>query len=112
MAKFNLTPIFFGFSLALVDVITLGLVKMIKNKTFSSSYGIPLVVLFYGMEPLIFLKALNYEGMVITNLLWDLSSDVLVTLQGIFIFNEKFTPIKWLGICLSIISILLFSIAD
>jgi multidrug transporter EmrE-like cation transporter len=109
---FTFLPVFFGTLMALFDVVVFGVLKMIKNKTLPRTYGILFSVGTYALEPLIFLKALNYESMVVTNLVWDLTSDVLVTLQGVLIFKEKFSVIRWFGIVLSMISLAILSYAD
>jgi len=112
VGDFTMLPIFFGTVMALLDVLVLGTLKMIHNKTLPRTYGILFSVGAYAMEPLIFLKALNYESMVVTNLVWDLTSDVLVTLQGVLIFKEKFSVIRWFGIVLSMISLAILSYTD
>jgi multidrug transporter EmrE-like cation transporter len=109
---FSTLPVFFGTLMALIDVVVLGVLKMIKNKTLPRTYGILFSVGTYALEPLIFLKALNYESMVVTNLVWDLTSDVLVTLQGVLIFKEKFSVIRWFGIVLCMISLAILSYTD
>jgi len=48
---------------------------------------------------------MNYEGMVVTNLVWNLMSNVVVTLQGILFFGESIKGLRWLGICMSILSL-------
>jgi len=112
VGDFTMLPIFFGTVMALLDVLVLGTLKMIHNKTLPRTYAILFSVGAYALEPLIFLKALNYESMVVTNLVWDLTSDVLVTLQGVLIFKEKFSVIRWFGIVLSMISLAILSYTD
>ena len=73
---------------------------------------VPLAVGIYALEPLIFLKAMKYEGMVVTNLVWNLMSDVIVTLQGIIVFGESIKGLRWIGICMSIFSLGLMSYTD
>ena len=72
VGNFSMLPIFFGTLMALLDIMMMGSVKMISKGSMPSSWGIPLTVGIYALEPLIFLKALNYEGMVVTNLVWNL----------------------------------------
>jgi len=112
IGNFSMLPIFFGTVMALIDIFMMSSVKMIHNKTLPSTYGIPLSVGFYALEPLIFLKAMNYEGMVVTNLVWNLMSDVIVTLQGILIFGESIKGLRWVGVCMSIFSLGLMAYTD
>jgi drug/metabolite transporter (DMT)-like permease len=46
------------------------------------------------------------------NLLWDVVSDVLITLIGVFIFQEKIGPYKKLGVVFSLFSVVLLSLND
>jgi multidrug transporter EmrE-like cation transporter len=112
LGNFNMLPIFFGIIMATIDIIMMSSVKMISQGTMPSSWGIPLSVGIYALEPLIFLKAMNYEGMTVTNLVWNLTSDVVVTLQGVFVFGESIKGLRWLAICMSIFSLCLFAYTD
>ena len=47
--------------------------------------------------------------MAVMNMMWDLLSDVLVTLSGIYVFNEKISYSKSLGILLSMVSMYLLT---
>jgi multidrug transporter EmrE-like cation transporter len=105
IGKFSTLPIFFGSLMALVDIVMMSSVKMIHTGAIPSSWGIPLSIGMYAMEPLIFLKAMNYEGMVVTNLVWNLMSNVIVTLQGVLIFGESVKGLRWVGILMSIFSL-------
>lgn len=110
--NFNTLPIFFGTVMALIDIFMMSMVKMVSNKTLSSGVGIPLSVGLYALEPLVFLKAMKYEGMIVTNLVWNLMSDIIVTLQGIFIFGESIKGLRWVAICMSIVSLALMAYTD
>ena len=112
IGNFNMLPIFFGTLMALLDIFMMSSVKMIHEGTMPSSWGIPVSLAIYALEPLIFLKAMKYEGMVVTNLVWNLMSDIVVTLQGIFIFGESIKGLRWLGICMSLFSLCLMSYTD
>jgi multidrug transporter EmrE-like cation transporter len=83
--------------------------KMVSQGTIPSWWGTPLAIGIYALEPLIFLKALNYEGMVVTNLVWNLSSNIIVTLQGVFIFGETIKGLRWVGIAMSLVSLALLA---
>jgi multidrug transporter EmrE-like cation transporter len=110
--KFNTLPIFFGTLMAFIDIFMMSAAKMISKGTLSSGFGIPLSIGLYALEPLIFLKAMKYEGMVVTNLVWNLMSDIVVTLQGIFIFKESIKGLRWVAICTSILSLCLMAYTD
>jgi hypothetical protein len=112
IGKFNMLPVFFGILMAVVDIFMMSSVKMIHQGTMPSWWGVPLSVGIYALEPLIFLKAMNYEGMVVTNLIWNLMSNIIVTLQGIIVFGESIKGLRWLGICMSLVSLCLLAYTD
>ena len=106
---FNTLPILFGTCMAVVDIFMMSATKMVSTGSISSSVGIPLAISLYAMEPLIFLRAMKYEGMVVTNLVWNLMSNIIVTLQGVLIFGETIKGLRWLGISMSLLSLALLA---
>lgn len=112
VGNFNTLPIFFGTIMALIDIFMMSCIKMISQGTIPSWWGTPMSVGLYALEPLIFLKALNYEGMVAINLVWNLASNVVVTLQGVFFFGESIKGLRWLAITMSIFSLGLLAYTD
>jgi len=106
---FNILPILFGTCMAIVDIFMMSATKMVSTGSLSSSVGVPLAISLYAMEPLIFLRAMKYEGMVVTNLVWNLMSNIIVTLQGVLVFGESIKGLRWLGICMSLLSLALLA---
>jgi hypothetical protein len=109
VGKFNMRPIFFGVVMASIDVVMMGAVKMVHQGTLSQGFGIPFALFFYALQPLLFLKAMNYEGMAVTNLIWNLTSDVVVTLQGIFMFGESIAGMRWVAVGMALVSLTIFA---
>ncbi len=108
---FNTVPLKFGLMMALVDVFMLSIVKTVSlNSRFLKWMIVPTIV--YAIQPWIFLQSLEFESLIIMNLLWDVISDVLVTLTGLIIFKESIGPYKLMGVILSFISITLMSLDD
>ncbi len=97
-----------GIFMALIDVFVLSVMKM-KASGLLNGWVIPLAVIVYSMQPLIFFKSLKTETMTVMNLFWDLSSDVLVTIAGLFFFNEYLTPRRLAGVALSMVSLWLLA---
>jgi multidrug transporter EmrE-like cation transporter len=97
--------------MATVDVFMLGMLKAINLGWISKSL-IFLPTLIYAMQPWVFLTSLNYESLTVMNLLWDVLSDVFVTLEGLYFFKEKLSRTKMLGVGLSLISVFLLSAKD
>jgi multidrug transporter EmrE-like cation transporter len=105
----NTLPIFFGSMMALVDIFMMTTIKMVHNGTLKSIVGVPISMSLYALEPLLFLKAMKYEGMIVTNLVWNLMSNIIVTLQGILIFGESIKGLRWIGITMSVFSLALMT---
>lgn len=102
-------PIAFGSLMAFLDIGMMGLVKMVSTGGITDSVGVPLAVAIYALQPLIFLRALKYEGMVVTNLVWNMLSNVIVTLQGILFFGESIKGLRWIGIGMSMVALSIFA---
>jgi multidrug transporter EmrE-like cation transporter len=109
---FSMLPVFFGVLMASIDICMMSTVKMVSKGTIASTWGTPLAMSIYALEPLVFLKAMNYEGMVVTNLVWNLASNIIVTLQGVFIFGESIKGLRWLGVAMSLFSLALMAYTD
>jgi drug/metabolite transporter (DMT)-like permease len=97
----------FGAAFGLLDSISLPLIKSVSNGWSKAWMIIP--VLLYGASPFLFLKALEKESLTIMNLAWDLSSDLIVTLIGLFVFAERLPPTKLLGVLFSFIGLFLMT---
>ena len=65
--------------------------------------------LLYAASPFLFLQGLKGESLTILNLVWDLTSDVVVTVIGLGFFAESISSTKMLGVCLSFIALFLMS---
>jgi len=107
----HLIPLGFATIMAIIDSIGLGLLKQISTKAVSFSF-MPIAALIYAIQPFIFLQSLSYESMTVMNILWDLTSDIIVTFVGIFILGEKIGFRKAVGIVFSFIAIYLFTFED
>jgi multidrug transporter EmrE-like cation transporter len=101
-------PLLFGTYMAIVDVFMLGILKAI-NLGWVSSALVALPMIIYGMQPFVFLASLKFESLTVMNLLWDVASDVLVTITGLWFFGEKISRTKMVGVVLSLISIVLLT---
>lgn len=106
---FNLTALGFGGAMALIDCIILSSLKAYNLGWITWNGIIPISTLIYACQPLIFLESLQFNSLIVMNLLWDVISDVIVTSIGFFYFKEKLSNIKKLGVILSFISIMLLS---
>ncbi len=97
----------FGLAMACIDVIVLSALKMKHNGTIKTPWIFLIAFIVYGCQALIFYKALDYSNLTNMNLFWDITSDILVTIVGIYYFKEVETNLQRLGIILAFLSILL-----
>ena len=100
-------PLVYGMIMAFIDVFILSALKMRSIGTIIGNWVFPLAILVYGMQPLIFYNALKFTSLTVMNLMWDLSSDILVTLIGLFIFKETLTLKQKMGVSLGLIAVFL-----
>ena len=99
----------YGGSMALIDTVILSLLKAKSLGMFDGIWVMILSMAVYACQPLIFFQSMKHETMTVMNLVWDMTSDVLVTLTGIGLFGEKLSLRRWAGVCLSFVSLCLLS---
>lgn len=104
---FHWRTILFGLTFGILDSIALPIVKGVSTGWNKSWMAVPMII--YASTPLILLHALSGETLTIMNLVWDLTSDLLVTFIGLFIFMEKISPVRMVGVCLSFVSLSLMA---
>ena len=99
--------VLFGLAMATVDVVILSLLKMRHTGQLKTNWIFPIAFVVYGCQALVFYKALDYSNLTNMNLLWDISSDVIVTFVGLYLFKEAVTPKQKLGIVFGFIALML-----
>ena len=107
----NYIPIVLATLMASMDVVVLAWIKDYSLGLVSWKM-IPIGMMIYGLQPLLFLQSLRYETMTVMNISWDLISDILVTATGLLYFKEKLTPMKQLGLGFAFVAIVLFACDD
>jgi len=112
VGKFDMLPIVFGTVMALIDISMMGTLKLVDQGKLAYGVGLPVATLLYAFEPYVFLKAMTHSNMVTTNLIWNLASNILVTLTGVFFFRESIKGLKWLAIALSLFSLAIFAYSE
>ncbi len=112
MTSINWIPVGFGALMASIDVFMLSIIKSISGNPSRFLKWMILPTIVYAIQPWIFLSSLQFESLIVMNLMWDLISDILVTATGFLYFKEKIGPYKTLGVILSFVSIVLMSIQD
>jgi multidrug transporter EmrE-like cation transporter len=112
LGNFDLLPILFGIVMALIDINMMGTLKFVDQGKLAYAVGLPIATLLYAFQPYVFLKAMAHSNMLTTNLIWNLASNIMVTLLGVFFFKEKVKGLKWLAIGLSLFSLGIFAYSD
>ena len=105
----HIVPIAMASLMAFIDTFVLSGLKQYSTGDHSFGIAVPIAMLVYSLQPLIFLKSLQYESMTVMNIMWDMMSDLYVTLIGLFYFKEKITNIKMIGLSFAFIAIVLLS---
>lgn len=105
---FNLHTLGFGAIFGLLDATALPIVKAVSANHLKIVWMI-IPFLLYAASPFIFLRALKTETLTIMNLVWDLTSDLIVTFIGLVFFGETIGYTKALGVCLSFVALSLMS---
>lgn len=105
-------PYLYAFYMASIDALIMPLLKAKKLGMLTGNWMFPLASIVYASQPLIFYKSLSTDSMTVMNLLWDVMSDVLVAIIGIFVFGETLSPLQWLGMVLAIAGITLLGCCD
>jgi multidrug transporter EmrE-like cation transporter len=103
----NWRTLSFGVTFGILDSIALPITKGVS--TGWNIWWMVIPALIYASTPFIFLKALEKETLTIMNLVWDLTSDLIVTIIGLVIFAEVVPPTKMLGIVVSMIGLILMT---
>jgi multidrug transporter EmrE-like cation transporter len=109
VGTFSFLPIVFGVAMAFLDVVMMFTAKFVQMNKVSYPAGLTLATGVYAAQPYLFMKAMNYQNMSGANLIWNLSSNVIVTLSGIFVFGESIRGLRWLAILMSLFSLGLFA---
>lgn len=105
-------PYLFALYLAGVDAIMMPLLKAKSLGMLTGRWMLPLASIIYAMQPLVFFQSLSLESMTIMNILWDVMSDVLVAIIGIYVFGESLSKIQVIGLILSLSGITLLGFKD
>jgi drug/metabolite transporter (DMT)-like permease len=109
---FDLTALGFGGAMATIDALILSALKAYSLGWIQWRGTLIITMLVYSFQPLLFLQALQFNSLTVMNLLWDVMSDVVVTIIGLFYFKEKLTKFKKMGVLLSLVSIILLTWKD
>ena len=112
MIPTHFLPITFGVAMAGVDIGMMSVAKLTHLGKIPYLAGLITSMGIYALQPFLFLKALTFESMLATNLVWNLVSSVVVTLLGVFYFKESVKGLRLLAVTIGILSLVLFAFTD
>lgn len=112
IGKFSILPIVFGLTMSMLDVGMMSIAKMSSEGQIPFRVALPLATLVYSITPFIFMKSLKYESLTSMNLIWDLTSDIMVTILGVFYFKESIKGLRWLAVMFALFSLGLFAYTE
>ena len=110
--SFSILPIVFGLAMATIDVVMMFTAKFVSLGSISYGLGLTIATLVYSVQPYLFIKATRLESMTVSNLIWNLTSDVLVTFSGVMVFKESIRGLRWVAIGMSMVALLLFAYTE
>jgi len=105
----NIFVLFIGLMLTLNDVLSFGICKYIFLNNINTYYLL-IPSIMYSFQITLFYYGLNVTSMAVLNIIWNLLSSILVTILGLFYFEEKITNLKFYAILLGLFSLFLFLI--
>jgi len=107
--KFN--GLWISLLLAFNDILSLGLTKEISiGKNLKSNYWLIIPMILYAFQILLFHYALTKTSMSVLNITWNLISNVLVTIFGLYYYGEKINNLKTIALGFAIVSISFFAL--
>ena len=93
-----------------IDVLMMSILKLEYLGQLNGLFILPLAMLLYSIQPILFRYGLEVEHMSVLNVQWNSISTVVIALIGLNVFNEKISTINLVGMLLSIIGIILIKI--
>ena len=100
-------PLLFGFFMAFIDVFILSMIKLRYDGVIHSNLILAIAFIIYGFQPIVFYWSMQYANLTNMNIIWDITSDMLVAFAGFYLFREVLTKKQELGIIMAILAIFL-----
>lgn len=102
--------ILYTLGMVIMDVFIMILLKLKSLLILNNFLILPVTMIIYSMQPLLFYTALSSQGMAIINSMWNAISTVIIALIGFLVFSEKISVRNRIGIALCASGILLIGI--
>ena len=103
--------LFYGLILASNDVINMSIVKNISLGVLTQNW-LYIAYILYGLQMIIFYKGVQVTGMSVLNLTWNLISNIVITLIGLYYFKENITHLERWGILFALFALFLFELSQ
>lgn len=100
-----------GIILAVFDLLSLGTIKNISAGLFSHNWFYFVFAISF-IQPVLFYFGMKYTSMTLLNLIWDLLSDIIVTISGLVYFKESLSGTKSIGLLFALLALTMFNIDD
>jgi multidrug transporter EmrE-like cation transporter len=100
----NTRTLGFGLLFGSFDAIVLSTVKSVSSGLLSFKW-MAFAALLHSLAPFLFLQGLKGETLTILNLVWDLSSGIIITAIGLLYFAESLRYTKILGLLFSFVAL-------
>jgi len=98
--------------MASVDICMMSVAKLTHLGKIPYLAGLLGSMGIYALQPVLFMKALTFESMIATNLIWNLVSSVVISLIGVFFFKESVKGLRLLAILIALLSLVLFAFSN
>ena len=89
--------------IAVLETIAMGIIEDSANKNNNYYF---LGILIYTLVAYTLYQILKTANVAITNALWNATTVILVSLMGIFYFEENFTFYQYIGLGVAILAII------
>ena len=105
-----MSAILYTSGMAIIDIITMSILKLKNTTSSDNSYILPIAMILYSIQPVLFFNALSFKGIGIVNALWNAISTGLIASIGFLVFKEKLSSLNILGIFLCMLGIVLIGV--
>ena len=103
----DFVPHLYALYMASIDAVSFSLLKARHIGLIKGIWMFPITMLIYATQPLVFYNTLSVESMTVMNVLWNVMSNVVVTLIGLLFFKEQISKYQYAGIIVCIFGITL-----
>lgn len=99
-----------GLCMAVIDIISMGITKKINLGLLEYNW-LAIASGLYAGQMLIFNYGLSITSMAVLNLSWNLFSNIVITILGIYYFKENINHLETYGIIFALFSLFLFGLS-